>query len=178
MGLLDPVTDLLMGSTPSASKSGAFPGGEDIKKLGSSYLDYLYERLTTPATQTKQYALGSTALSEAVGNYGNAARQRLGDTAAARGYLDSGAVFDMLGGIDRAEIQSFAEGIRNLILELEDRRDANLLPYLSAAAGENANIQGINVQSQTARDSLLNSLIGGVMSNAAGAAGAASIFAF
>ena len=148
LGLVGTFTDVLFGGVPGAKPSGAFPG---LGTLGSEYQQFLLERLRQPASETTSFRLGSEAIREALGRSSRTARQRLGETATARGFFDSGAVLGMATDIDRAEMEAFGSSLRELVLSLEDRRTAGVLPYLSAGAGEASAISGMNIGAATAR---------------------------
>lgn len=172
-GLLDPVTDVLFGGSPSAGLSGAFPG---LGELGKEFSAFLLDRLKTPASETESYRYGTKAIRDALTATSKTARQRLGDTANTRGFLDSGAVYQGLTDIELAEAQSFAESVTALYLGLEDRREQNVLPYLSGGASESAQIQGINVQSSLSRDNLQAGLLTDLLTAPLGDTGLGGIF--
>lgn len=155
MGLFDSITGIFFGDAPEAKPSGAFPS-DRLKKLGGSYGDFLINRLNTPAEKTMQFYLGKQAIRDALDEQGATARQRLGDTAVAGGFLDSGGVLEGMTDIERAQAQAYAGEITNLLLALEDRREQNVLPFLSQGAGEAAQLSGLNIQSGMAQDRLLS----------------------
>lgn len=154
----------LGGSVPRAGASGAFQG---LPQLGGELQKYLLQRLQTPATESQEFKLGSAGIRDALETVSGAARQRLGDTATASGYLDSGVVRRGLTDIDRAELQSFSGAIRDLILGLEDRRSQGVLPYLAAGSGEQLGVSGQNIQAALGQRSqnlqFIQSLLGGAL---------------
>jgi hypothetical protein len=93
------------------------------------------------------------------------ARQRLGDRAAAGGYLDSGAVGQGLSAIDRGEAAALAQQISALTMGLYDRQEMNVLPFLSQGAAEVQQVQGMNLQAaltQRGQDIGFMSTLGGM----------------
>jgi len=167
MGLFDPITDSLFGGTPQASPSGAFPG---LGELGGEFQKFLMDRLKDPAGSS-QFKLGSQVIRDALSTSGATARQRLGDAATTGGFLDSGVTASGLLDIERGQSQAFASSLSELLLGLEDRRDQGVLQFLSQGAGENTSIQGMNLQSQSARDSLQFGLIDKFAPSASGEGG-------
>jgi hypothetical protein len=117
-----------------------------LSELGEEYNKYLLELLREPVTETQQFELGSEAIRENLARTSAGARQRLGETAIAGGYGDSGAVLDASGDIDRAELQAFAAGLRDLLMGLEERRAAQVLPYLGLGVQENLGVEGVNIE--------------------------------
>lgn len=164
-GLLDSVGGLLFGGVPSASRSGAFPGA---KELGRAAQEYLLGRLQTPAAESMQFQLGSQAIRDSLSQSAGAARQRLGDLAVNRGFMDSGAVTAGMLDIERTQASTYASQINNLLLALEESRMNNVLPFLGAASSENTAIQGMNMQAELARENLLGSMYSGLFSALAG----------
>jgi hypothetical protein len=170
MGLLDPITDLVFGDPPKASRSGAFPKAQ-LKALGTSYGDFLLDRLGTPVQDTEQFRLGSTAIRDALSMQSATARQRLGDAAITGGFADSGAVLAGMTDIERAQAQSYAQSVTELLLALEDRREQNVLPYLSEGAGESQGLQGLNITSELSRDNLQFGLLDMLLGSSGGSSG-------
>jgi len=144
LNLLGQGYDALFGGAPTAKKSGAF---QNLGGLGGEYSSYLMDRLQTPAADSTQFKLGSEAIREQLSRSAGGARQRLGDTAVAGGWLDSGTVTRGAMDIDRAEIEAFSGALRDLILGLEDRRDRGVLPYLMGGSQESMGVQGMNINS-------------------------------
>lgn len=159
MGLFDSIGDALFGDAPSIGVSGAFP---NLPAVGGAYSDLLLERLQTPVTERSEFQLGSSALRDLLSQVSGEARMRAGDRALAGGYFDSGALSETLTDVDRAELQSFSSGIRDLILGLEAGRTEGVLPYLSGGAGEFYNVNAFNAQQQSSRDALLGDFISSI----------------
>lgn len=127
---------------PWANASEAW---QNVKGVGTAYSNLLLERLLTPPEQTKEFAGYSTALRDTLSREAGSARSRLSDAALGGGWYDSGARIAGLGDIDRAELESWAGGIRDILLGLDARRTAEVLPFLSGASGESVNIQNANI---------------------------------
>lgn len=150
MGLISEITggifDILGGEDPrTLATSDAF---QQLEPVGEAFSQLLLNRLQTRPEDTRAFGMLSESLREQLSRTAGAQRQRLGDTAQARGFLDSGAVFEGLADIDRAELEAFASGIRDILLGLEDRRTQNVLPFLSAAANESLGVGKANLQSE------------------------------
>jgi len=143
--------------------SGAF-AQDDLTQLGGEYADFLRERLRTPVTETERFRLGRGAIRDSLTASSATARQRLSDAGLAGGFADSGVMNRGNMDIDRAEMQAFSSSIRDLIMGLEDRRGAGVLPYLAAGSREHTQTTGINVGSQVAvrgqNQSFANAFVG------------------
>ena len=143
MGLVGSLYDIVLGGRAGhADLSGAFP----IGNLGTELQSYLMRRLKTPTAELPEFLMGSTAIRESLGRVSGEARQRLGDTATSRGFLDSGTVLSGIGDIDRAELESYSQGLRELFLGLELSKSEGVLPYLQSASNEFGSTQGLNIQ--------------------------------
>ena len=155
---------LFGGAGPKAKRTGGFVNQED---LGESFSKFLQERLEGDVTDDPRFQQGSQAIRDALGNVSATQRQRLGDTSIAGGFRDSGVVDRGLGDIDRAEMQSFASAIRDLVMGFESERGEGVLPYLAGGAQENVNIFGLNqqraAQARGQNMELFSSLFGSVM---------------
>jgi hypothetical protein len=145
-GLVGNISSGLFGKVDPgrADVSGAFPGLED---LGGEFSAFLQERLATPAEETKEFTLGSAAIRDALSGSSATARQRLGDISQTGGFLDSGAATRGLIDVERAEGEALGTALTNLLLGLEDRRTQGVLPFLGAGAGEQFNVNQLNIMS-------------------------------
>ena len=148
-GLFGEVGTEIFGDAPKIKPSGAFP----IGTLGTDFQEFLSDRLNTPAAESEQFELGSKAIRDALTAQSATARQRLGDTANTGGFLDSGAVLQGQADIARVESQVFASELNNLLIALEDRREQNVLPFLSQGSGESVGIQSFNANAKLALQS-------------------------
>ena len=125
--------DANLGANRSIQDQGNFPRSD---RLGLEFSQFLRQRLDTPVSETEEFRLGAKAIGEGASGIAKRARQRLGDAGVSGGFLDSGNL--QLSGnldIDRAELASFTGAIRELLLNLEDRRTEGILPFLSGAQG-------------------------------------------
>lgn len=138
-GIFGEIQDLFVGEADIDGNQGF------NSPLGDDFRTFLQDRLNTPIQDTEQFRLGRESIRTGVEEIGGTARQRLGDTAATGGFQDSGAVGSGLREIDRAEIGAFAQGIRDLILGLEEQRTEGILPFLGGAAQENLGIAQFNL---------------------------------
>ena len=135
----------LFGQRVRSGPSGAF---QDVDVIGKGFSNLLQERLFTPTRRSEAFQQGSTAIRDALSAQSATARQRLGDTAQAGGFLGSGAAQQGSLDIARGESMAFSQGIQELFLQLEDRRERNVLPFLSAASGETLSVDQLNIQSR------------------------------
>lgn len=143
-GLFGGVNEWFHGERPDDIKpSGAYPG---IDKIGTEYSKYLLDLISNPVEKTKSFQYGSEAIRELVGRQAGASRQRLGDASLAGGFSDSGAVLSGMGDIDRGELQSYTQGLNQLIMDLEMRRSAEILPFLQGGASESLAVQNFTAQ--------------------------------
>jgi hypothetical protein len=125
------VFDLLIGEVDPAS-ANTFTHDP----LAGALHSFLLQRLNTPATESLEFSLGSDAIREGLDRSSATARQRLQDQAIATGNLGGGAVFAGLQDIQRADVESFATGLRQLILGLEQRRTEGVIDFLRAKSAE------------------------------------------
>lgn len=138
-------------SAPTANPSGAFA---NIEGLGSAYSKLLLERLLQPPEETDAFRGYESALRDYLGREAGAARMRLSDTATSGGWFDSGARATGMSDISRGQLESYAGGIRDILLGLDARRTAEVLPYLSAASNESMATQGMNINASLQSRSL------------------------
>jgi hypothetical protein len=146
-GLLGGLNDALFGAPPSIGRSGAF---QNIKEIGGDLSEFLLDILTADVSESDAFQRGSAAIRDAISAQTATGRQRVGDTATAGGFLDSGALNTALVDIERGGIGSFAEQIRALIQSLEDRKFSFALPFLQAASGESVAVGTANLQADIA----------------------------
>lgn len=108
---------------------------QNVDQIGQKFSQRLMERLGQPVEESQAFFYGSKAIRDSLSIQSATARQRLGDSAVAGGFMGSGAV--QQGGLDIARGESFAfsQGIQELFLQLEDRREQDVLSFLSAASG-------------------------------------------
>lgn len=151
------IGDLFGGDAPQIRGSGAFPRAGEV---GESFVNLILERLETPAGESAAFEAGSSAIRDQLAKLSAARKGQIGERAVAGGFLDSGQVRESMTDIDRAELEAMSSALRDLFLGLEDRRDRNVLPFLSAASGESLAAQGANQQSELASQQLAQSLFG------------------
>ena len=144
---LGAIGNLLFGDPGKAAHSGTFAGAGE---LGNEFSDFLLNRLNTPIGETDAFKQGSTMLRDQLSQAFATQRQRLGDTANARGFLDSGATIDAETDLARAELGQISQGLNQLFFALENQRTQGILPFLGLGNQEHLGISGMNVQSQTA----------------------------
>ena len=127
----------------NASHKGPF---QNVDQIGQKFSQRLLERLSQPVEQSQAFFFGSKAIRDSLSVQSTTARQRLGDQAQTGGFLGSGAV--QQGNIDilRGESFAYSQGIRDLFLQLEDRREQDILPFLAQASGRQLELRAQNIE--------------------------------
>jgi hypothetical protein len=145
--------DALFGSVHRIQ--GGFGGA-----LGQQLGALLLERLRVPTRQSQEFIQGTDALRESTGQAAAGARQRASDRAIATGNIGSGAVAQELGDVNRAELEAFSSGVRDIFLALEARKTADVLPYLSGLSQEKISDQAAAVQVRAQNEQAMEAILG------------------
>jgi len=135
---------------------------QNVDQIGREYSQHILERLQTPVEQSQAFFYGSKAIRDALSGQAATTRQRLGDTAAAGGYLDSGAVHQGNLDIARGESMAMSQAVNDLFMQLEDRRERDILPFLSAFAGASLEKRGQDVAKRGQEFGFAGDVLGGI----------------
>jgi len=138
-----------------------FLTGKNVGKVGPSIFgnsplaqdleNFLSEQLNTPVTEGSQFQSLSTALQEQLAGLAKTQKQTAGEAAQTGGYADSGALLGQFGDIDRAQLEAFSSGLREIIQYLESKRTEDILPFLSAQAEEQLGKEAISAEAGSSR---------------------------
>jgi len=169
------VSDLFFSKSGGGSSSGAF---QNVSGIGMDFSEFLQERLNTPAEESIQFKLGSSAIRDALSAQTATARQRFGDSANTGGFVDSGAVNQGNLDISQAEFRAMGEAMTSLILGLEQQRTDLVLPFLAASSGESVNIKQLNTAATGQRLDFWANFLSGDTSGGNSASGLTSTLSF
>jgi hypothetical protein len=149
MAVIDDTMKALGLGTDKAKTSGAFGHSKQQKQLGGNYADFLIQRLGQDPTESPLFSLGADLIRDTLTQQSATARQRFGDASVQGGYMDSGVVTEGLIDIQRNEDASYASELTKLLIAVEERREQNVLPFLSGASQEHLQVKGMNIQAQS-----------------------------
>ena len=141
-------------------KRGPF---QNVGQIGQAFSTHMLERLRTPVEQSQAFFHGSKAIRDALTGEAAETRQRLGDTAAAGGFLDSGAVIQGDLDIARGKSIAMAQAVNDLFLQLEDRRERDVLPFLAAFSGRQVDMRGQDIEKRGQDRALAGSVFSSIL---------------
>jgi hypothetical protein len=113
---------------------------QNIGDIAGSFSARLLERLNQPIDESQAFFFGSKAIREALAGESSESKQRLADLGAA-GNIGPAVAQEGNIAIDRARAQAMSGAVRNLFLQLEDRRDQGALEFLSAYSGRQTELR-------------------------------------
>jgi hypothetical protein len=144
-------------------KVKASPAFQPMVPLGQEYGNFLRSRLAGNVTDMPEYELLRGRLRDDLTTQSEGLKQQIGEGATAAGNYDSGARLAALGNVDRGFLQSYSQGMSEILLGLEEQRTSMILPYLSigvtdrtgaATADVQARGQGLQFASNLTSDAL------------------------
>jgi hypothetical protein len=111
----------------------------------------MLERLNQPVEESEAFMFGSQAIRDALTGEASGARQGLGQAATSGGFLDSGSVIQGDIDIGQAKQIAMADAIQQLFVELEDRRERDVLPFLTGYSNRQLGLRGQDIAERGAR---------------------------
>lgn len=157
-GVFGDVGQALWGN-PTANSSGAYQGAAQV---GGAYQKWLMGLLTTPYEKNPVFLAGKGELKDTLGNELAGQEQATSDAATAGGWFDSGQRLAMNQSAERGSTASYAQGLRQLMMSIEQMKASAVLPFLSGASQESTALQQILEQGRQSNDALTTKLMGTV----------------
>ena len=136
-----PIALSFFGGGSKAKSSGAFTG-----ELATAFQKLLLDRIQGDVTDSEAFKSGAGALEDIIARERGSLRSATADRARREGFGDSGQVRSDFAEIDRNALGAHAQGLNQLLLELDRRRIEGVLPFLTGISGEHLGRASINAQ--------------------------------